>query len=109
MHDGSYPFKEEKLKLISTLDAFQISDEVAEIADVYMRRKLMPKELYGDAIHLAVASLESCHFLLPWNCRHLANANKFEHIRYVNTTLGLYVPIITTPAELFSDDEENEI
>jgi len=28
------------------------------------------------------------------------NANKFEHIRHINTMLGLYVPILTISYEL---------
>jgi hypothetical protein len=35
-----------------------------------------------------------------WNCRHLANANKFPHIRRTNTLLGLYVPELVTPLQL---------
>jgi hypothetical protein len=44
-----------------------------------------------------------CDILLTWNCVHLANANKFNHIRYVNTMIGLYVPTITTPLELLGE------
>jgi len=43
-----------------------------------------------------------------WNCIHLANTNKFEHIRHVNTPLGLYVPILTTPVELLSWEGESD-
>jgi len=35
-----------------------------------------------------------------WNCQPLANANKFGHIRRINTLLGLYVPSLVTPLEL---------
>ncbi len=31
----------------------------------------------------------------------IINANEFEHIRRVNTSLGLFVPTIVTPVELF--------
>ena len=39
---------------------------------------------------------------------HLANANKFDHIRRVNGILGLFVPALVTPLELLggSDDQE---
>jgi hypothetical protein len=38
----------------------------------------------------------------------LANANKFGHIRRVNTMLGLFVPALVTPLELLGEsDEEN--
>ncbi len=49
----------------------------------------MPNDPLGDALHLAIASYHKCDFLLTWNCRHLANANKFGHIRRVNVMLGL--------------------
>jgi hypothetical protein len=65
----------------------------------------MPKDPKGDAIHLALASYHHSHFLLTWNCIHLANANKFEHIRHANTILGLYFPTLTTPFELLSWEE----
>jgi hypothetical protein len=38
-----------------------------------------------------------------WNCRHLANANKFDHIRRVNGILGVHVPSLVTPLELLED------
>lgn len=42
-------------------------------------------------------------FLLTWNCRHLANANKFGHIRRINVILGLYLPLLVTPLELMGE------
>lgn len=38
---------------------------------------------------------------------HLANANKFGHIRRVNTLLGLYVPALVTPLELLGGGDED--
>lgn len=40
---------------------------------------------------------------VTWNCRHLANANKFGHIRRVNGILGLYVPSLVMPLELIGE------
>jgi hypothetical protein len=50
-----------------------------------------------------------CDFLLTWNCLHclhLANANKFGHIRRVNTMLGLFVPALVTPLELIGENDD---
>ncbi len=77
-----------------------IEDEIYEIVEEYINKLLMPKNPTGDALHLALASYHHCHFLLTWNCNHLANANKFEHIRHINNTLGLFVPNLITPLEL---------
>jgi len=60
----------------------------------------MPRDPTGDALHLALASYHKCDFLLTWNVQHLANANKFAHIRHVNALLGLFTPALVTPLEL---------
>jgi len=75
-------------------------ETVLEIVEVYIARLVMPRDPAGDALHLALASHHRCDFLVTWSCQHLANANKFPHIRRVNTLLGLFVPTIITPAQL---------
>jgi hypothetical protein len=57
---------------------------------------------------LALASYHRCDFLVTWNCQHLANANKFGHIRGINTMLGLFVPAIVTPLELLGESDVPE-
>ena len=32
----------------------------------------------GDAVHIAVATVFGCEFLLTWNCRHIAMPNRTE-------------------------------
>ncbi len=64
----------------------------------------MPKDPGGDALHLAVASFHKCDFLVTWNCKHLANANKFGHIRQVNDILGIGNPTLVTPLELLNEN-----
>ena len=76
---------------------------LADVISTYTAEKLMPADALGDAAHLAFASLHAIDFLLTWNCRHLANANKARHIRVVNTRLGLATPIIATPFEIIPE------
>jgi hypothetical protein len=102
---GKHPKKDEALQLIAGLPLLPIEDGIYDLVDAYIENRVMPKDPRGDALHLALASYHHCHFLLTWNCAHLANANKFEHIRHVNTLLGYFVPILTTPVELLSWEE----
>jgi len=90
------------------LPLFSIEPGTLEIVATYTRPKLMPADPGGDALHLALASYHKCDFLVTWNCRHLANANKFGHIRRVNTMLGLFVPALVTPLELLGENDETE-
>lgn len=102
---GAHPNKSATLALVAGLPLLPIVPAIDGIVDAYIARHVMPADPRGDALHLALASYHSCHFLLTWNCRHLANANKFEHIRFVNAELGLFCPILTTPVELLDHDE----
>ena len=86
------------------LPAISVTDEIAEVVEVYIQHRLMPKDPLGDALPLALASFHKVDYLLTWNCEHLANANKFAHIRRINTLLGLYVPSLVTPLELMGGD-----
>ncbi len=97
-----------RLSLVRHLPLLPIEPPIVEIVQAYLRYKLMPADPGGDALHLALASFHKCDFLVTWNCQHLANANKFGHIRRVNTLLGLFVPALVTPLELLGDDDGNE-
>jgi hypothetical protein len=99
-HRQNYLIKDRASALLSDVLLLEVDDPIAEIVEAYIHRKLMPQDPLGDALHLALASYHKCDFLLTWNCKHLANANKFDHISRVNTLLGLYVPKLVTPLEL---------
>lgn len=96
------------LALVAHLPVLTVSAAIVEIVQAYIRHKLMPANPTGDALHLALASYHKCDFLVTWNCEHLANANKFGHIRRVNTMLGLFVPALVTPMELLGGNDERE-
>lgn len=106
---GGMPERSSKrLDLVRGLPILPVETTITEIVQGYIRHKLMPADPGGDALHLALASFHKCDFLLTWNCQHLANANKFNHIRRINTILGLFVPALVTPLELLGDRYETE-
>lgn len=100
---GNYPHKNNAIGFASKLKVLPPDDNIIEIAQIYLDNYVMPRVLKGDAIHLAYASFYKIDFLLTWNCNHLANANKRQHIRRINTRLNLSVPEIVTPLELFKE------
>lgn len=97
---------EERLELLRGLPVLAVEPPILEIVETYVEHKVMPADPGGDALHLALASYHKCDFLVTWNCRHLANANKFGHIRRVNTLMGLFVPALVTPLEMLGDSDD---
>jgi predicted nucleic acid-binding protein len=105
LESGDYPMKTEKVQLISAIEYLEINSDIEEIVEVYLANCLMPKDVLGDALHLAIASYHKMDYLLTWNCSHLANSNKRRHIRLINGRLRISTPEILTPMEL---DDRNE-
>jgi predicted nucleic acid-binding protein len=101
---GYYPNKEDIIRFTLDLEVLPEAKEIQQIVEVYLTNNIMPKKGIGDAFHLAYCSYYKIDYLLTWNCKHLANANKKQHIRILNNRLGLFVPEIITPLELFSEE-----
>jgi len=105
---GDHPHRDDCLGLLEGLGLLQIDHAIAETVEAYVAHHVMPRDPLGDALHLALASHHRCDFLVTWNCLHLANANKFDHIRRINGILGLFVPALVTPLELLGLGEIDE-
>jgi len=107
LNNGDYSDSKRQncITLLDNLTFLPIEEEIATIVKTHLQHKLMPNDTSGDALHLAIASYHKRDILLSWNGKNLANANKFNHIRYVNL-LSLYVPILTTPLELLGETHD---
>jgi hypothetical protein len=97
------PKRSSAMNLIRAVRILEPTAEVQAVTQVYINERLMPDNAVGDALHLAFASVHKIDYLLTWNCKHLANANKFQQIRIVNTRLGLFIPTLTTPQALIPE------
>lgn len=107
LQDGTFPNQDEAITLLTAVPFVPVEPMLIAIVETYIARMVMPRDPTGDALHLALASYHKCDFLLTWNIRNLANANKFAHIRYVNTLLGLFTPTLVTPLELLGEEDHN--
>ena len=107
LEGGDNPSRADCLSLMAPLQLVAIDAAVIDIVGAYIAHHVMPADPAGDALHLALASFHRCDFLVTWNCRHLANANKFGHIRRVNVLLGIHVPALVTPLELLAENDDD--
>ena len=104
---GSLPLVQDRIGLLKDVELLDITDEVQEIVQIYISKLVMPRDPSGDALHMALATFHRVDVLLTWNCLHLANPNKMEHLRLVNYELGFPTPIVTTPLNYLSGDESD--
>lgn len=102
LQDVGYPAEKRSrcLALVRDIPRLSLNDDIIDLATYYVRESLMPSNDLGDAFHLAFATWYRVEYLLTWNCKHLANANKFARIQAVNARRRLVSPLIVTPEQL---------
>ena len=89
-----------RLSTMKRLPLLAVNEDVISLTQMLIKRKALPKKATRDAGHIAVSAVHGMHFLLTWNCTHLANAEIFESVGAVCASEGYRCPIICTPAEL---------
>jgi hypothetical protein len=102
LQQADYPEEKRQkcLALVRHLPRLALTPEVTNLAAYYVAERAMPAYDLGDAFHLAYATWYRLQYLVTWNCKHLANANKFEHIGVLNSRRRLLSPLLVTPQQL---------
>lgn len=95
-----------RVAMLSGVELLAIDEVVNSTAQYYLDQKLMPSSARVDALHVALASCHRIDFVLTWNCRHIANANKTRHLGVLSARRGLHVPVLTTPYNLTQEDPQ---
>ena len=95
---------EEKRKkfmdVISDFDILEVTDEVKELADEYIKEEIFPKKYYDDALHVAIATVNDIGYLLSWNFKHLVKVKTRKLVSLVNTKYDYSSIEIIVPPEL---------
>jgi predicted nucleic acid-binding protein len=98
------PRRSSYLKLINQLPQYEISEEVAILADGYISRGIFHRKYLANSLHVALASVNKADFIVTWDFGHLANVYRQSRIQLFNTVAGFFVPMIVTPEFLISPE-----
>ncbi|GIK36881.1 MAG: hypothetical protein BroJett011_07140 [Chloroflexota bacterium] len=92
-----------RMSIIRHIPLLEINEETLGLAANLLKNKAVPEKSTGDALHLAIAAFHNIDYLLTWNYKHLANAEKRNLIVQAIQGTGYNSPIICTPDELMGD------
>jgi hypothetical protein len=90
----------ERMAALQGLPLLDLTDEVVNLAGTLKTSLALPEKAVTDAAHIAIAAVHGMHFLLTWNCAHIANAEMFVAIGEACQERGFSCPVICTPEEL---------
>ncbi|MDR0867196.1 MAG: PIN domain nuclease [Planctomycetota bacterium] len=83
------------------------TDEAKRIANEYIRQGGLKRKSATDALHIALATLANCDFVVSWNCRHIVNVNAMSAVEAVNFREGFRLIKLVTPT-IFMEGQSDE-
>jgi hypothetical protein len=92
---------QKRLAALEGISVLAVTQDMICLAESLIGQAIIPAKAIEDALHIAISTLHHVDFLLNWNCRHIANPLIQEKIAVYLEQLGLFLPIICTPEELF--------
>jgi hypothetical protein len=91
---------------LNTLDykEYTVNDEMLKLAEKYIEQKIVSENYYGDALHIAVATVIGVDVLVSWNFKHIVNLDKIKSFNSVNLREGYSILEIRTPREVIENE-----
>jgi hypothetical protein len=91
-------------ELLSTIpdrykEIVALSDEAKELANHYIKEKIVTIKSLVDTRHIAIASVNKADILVSWNFKHIVNYKLIRLYNSVNLKNGYPVLEIRTPRE----------
>lgn len=100
---GDPVLAQQRLELLRDLPLLEIRIEAAALAREMIERGPLPRKAEVDAAHIAVAAVHGMHYLLTWNCKHIANAEMQWALDGLCRGKGYVLPVLCTPEQLMGE------
>jgi len=77
--------------------------EAEQLADLYIKNKIITKKFQEDARHIALATINNADVLVSWNFKHIVNLDRIRNYNSVNIKYGYKIIEIRTPREVLNE------
>jgi predicted nucleic acid-binding protein len=87
------------------LTTLAFTSEAQELANNYLKEKILGKASLNDAYHIAIATINRIEVLISWNFKHIVNLDKIRLFNAVNLKSGYPMIDIRAPKELINYED----
>ncbi|GAA5818388.1 MAG: conserved hypothetical protein [Methanobrevibacter sp. CfCl-M3] len=101
LDDGAPRYVVDNLNTLN-YEKVEVTDEMRNLADLYIEKGIITPKFYGDALHIAIATVVSVDVLISWNFKHIVNLNKIKQFNLVNLNENYRELEIRTPKEMIN-------
>ena len=99
-------FMQEKLKEIKFL-LLEKDEDAERLASQIIELGILTNKSHDDCLHIAIAVLEACNYIVSWNFKHLVNVKTINGVRAITNLKGFSPIDIITPEMLLKGDEDD--
>jgi len=103
LENGAPNHVKENLKTIDYAE-YAVTDEMLKLAEKYMEQKIVSENYYGDALHIAVATVLGVDVLVSWNFKHIVNLDRIRLFNSINIREGYNFLEIRSPREVVDNE-----
>ncbi len=89
------------------IEKVELTDEIRNLADMYIKEKVVGKTSRADCQHIALATVCKADVLVSWNFKHIVNLERIRGYNSINFREGYQMIEIRTPKEIFDYEETN--
>lgn len=77
-----------------------VSPEALQLAETYIREKVVGETSMDDCLHIATATLNKVDILVSWNFKHIVNVYRIRGYNSINLRMGYQNLNIHSPKEI---------
>lgn len=86
------------------VEKVELTSEILELRNEYMKAKILGPEWLDDATHVAVATVARADAIVSWNFKHIVRLDKMKAYNQVNLMNGYGILTIISPKEVLIDE-----
>jgi predicted nucleic acid-binding protein len=102
--DGHPEAAQRRVDVIVNIASLETIPAVDLLAQALLDSGAVPAKAKFDALHIAIAAVHGMDYLLTWNFKHIANAEKWASIEAACLQQGFKMPRICSPLELMDTE-----
>jgi len=76
----------------------EISEDDRKLANHYLINDILTQKSIDDLLHIAIATLNDCHYILSWNFKHFVNPKTIHAVWAINKMINLPDINIVSPS-----------
>ena len=87
-----------------TKEFVEITEEINQLAEAYVREKVVGETSIDDCRHIACATIYQVDYLISWNFKHIVNVFRIRGYNSINLKNGYRQLDIRSPKEIITDE-----